>query len=252
MATCTWPPSFFGGIDCSLKRLRRSLRQSKYTDDIYTIGDGLLNEVLYHVIGIMIVAKYVLSSEEHLSFVFLKPARSLRSLSQGSSLRKRRDASKVAPPPALYRIVADLIHLLHYGKHLLGRHTCGDKGLMGITKDGLNYLYRLFFPFQPFYLLQIKFMLLSRRPGPLREGFRLTLLKHPPLRRHMPLSGPKPYTGSFFYSKHCHEGTGCYRSTYNACHIGSHGMHKYEVRGIILSRYLLGYTGRHGYRRYSR
>ena len=30
--------------------------------------------------------------------IFLKPARSLRSLSHGSSLRKRRDASKVAPP----------------------------------------------------------------------------------------------------------------------------------------------------------
>ena len=30
--------------------------------------------------------------------VFLKPSRSFLSLSQGSSFRKRRDASKVAPP----------------------------------------------------------------------------------------------------------------------------------------------------------
>ncbi len=43
----------------------------KDTDDIHTIGDGLLYKVIHHIIGIMLVSQKVLSSQKHLELCLL-------------------------------------------------------------------------------------------------------------------------------------------------------------------------------------
>ena len=45
----------------------------KDTDDVDSVGSGLLHEVLYHIVCIMVVSQNVLSTEQHLQFGGLEP-----------------------------------------------------------------------------------------------------------------------------------------------------------------------------------
>ena len=47
--------------------------------------------------------------------------------------------------PALHGMVADLIHLVHNGQHLLRGHSCCDQTLVSVTQYGLGNFYRSFF-----------------------------------------------------------------------------------------------------------
>ena len=131
-------------LDCRLK-VPQIVEAVKDTDDVNTVGDGLLYEILYNVISIRLVSKDVLSAEEHLQ---LRVLESIAKLSQSVPrifLQEAERCIESGAAPALYRVVSDLVHLVDDRKHLFGRHTGRDQGLMRVTQHGFSYFNRLFF-----------------------------------------------------------------------------------------------------------
>ena len=78
------------------------------------------------------------------SLVFLNPSRNLRSLSHGSSFRKRKGCIESSTTPALYGMIANLIHLINDRKHLLCCHTGCNQRLMCVTQNGFCNFNRFF------------------------------------------------------------------------------------------------------------
>ena len=110
------------------------------TDNVDTICDGLLNEVLYQVVSIVTVTQHVLTSEQHLKLgvrhFLSQDTESLpRILVQEAYAGIEGRAA-----PALSGVEADLVHLGEDRTHFVHRHSCGKQGLVRVTKNGFSYL----------------------------------------------------------------------------------------------------------------
>ena len=145
----------FRSPDCRLK-VPQIVEAVKDTDDIDTVGDGLLNEILYNVVRIGLVAENVLAAEKHLQFGFLEAFAQLAQTDPRIFLQETKGRVKCSSAPALYGMIAYLIHLVDDRKHLVCRHTGCDQGLMRVTQDSLSYFNRFFlchdsYPFMKFY-----------------------------------------------------------------------------------------------------
>ena len=97
------------------------------TDDVDTIRDGLLYEVLNEVVGIVTVAQHVLSSEQHLELGvrhFLpEDAESLPRI----LIEEAYAGVECRAAPALCGIEADLIHCGKDRTHIVHGHSCGEQ-----------------------------------------------------------------------------------------------------------------------------
>ena len=102
-------------------------------DDVDAVCHGLLYEVLHHVVCVMVVSQDVLSPEKHLKLRVLEACSQLSQPLPGVLLQESQGSVKGGAAPALYCIIADLVHLLHDGKHLLRGHPGGDEGLVGVS-----------------------------------------------------------------------------------------------------------------------
>ena len=128
----------YGGL-----KVAEVIQAVENTNDINTVRNGLLNEILYYVVCIVVVPEDVLSTEQHLQFGILKSGTKLAESLPRIFLQETEAGVKCGTAPALYGMVADLVHLLHDGKHQLGRHSRGDQRLMGVTQYRFGNLYRL-------------------------------------------------------------------------------------------------------------
>ena len=81
------------------------------TDDVNAVLDGLLDELIDHVVRIMLVAKNVLATEQHLQLgVGHRLAQRAQTLPR-VFVQETHAGVKRRAAPALQRIVADLIQL---------------------------------------------------------------------------------------------------------------------------------------------
>ena len=146
-----------GSIDRCLK-VTKVVQTVENTDNVNTVGDGLLNEVLNYVVGIVTISQDVLAAEQHLQLRVFETGTKLTETLPRIFLQETKAGIKGRAAPALYCMVADPVHFIDDREHLLRGHTCSDQGLVRITQHGLHDLNRLFLNFfcHFFILLLIK------------------------------------------------------------------------------------------------
>ena len=127
-----------GCLYSSLK-VTKIVQTVKDTDDINSVCDRLLYEILYYVICIMVVTKNVLTTEKHLQLCILEACSEFTESLPWILLQETKGGIKCSSTPALYCMVSDLIHLINDRKHLLCCHSGGDQRLMSITQNGFGY-----------------------------------------------------------------------------------------------------------------
>ena len=97
------------------------------TDNIDTVCNGLLHKSIHHVIGIGSVAQNILPAEQHLQLGVLEAVAKLAESVPGVLLQETKGCVKGCAAPALYGVIADLIHFAHNGKHEIGGHSGGNQ-----------------------------------------------------------------------------------------------------------------------------
>ena len=119
------------------------------TDNVDTVRDRFLYEILNAVVSIVAVAEHILTAEEHLKL-------SIRHFASDNSQAlpwvfvKEADTSvESSAAPNFCRVIADLVHFRHYREHFVERHSGSYKRLMSVTQDGfcdfkLSHLYQSF------------------------------------------------------------------------------------------------------------
>ena len=132
-----------GCVNRSLK-VAEVVQAVEDTDDIDSVCNGLLHEILYYVIGVVIVAEDVLSAEEHLQLRILEACAKLAETIPRVFLEEAKARVKRSSAPALYGVISDLVHLVDNRKHQFRRHSCSNQRLVRIAQDGLCNLNRFF------------------------------------------------------------------------------------------------------------
>jgi len=115
-------------VSCIVQRV-------KDTEDIDTVCNGLLYEVLNNVVRIVTVTENVLSAEEHLKLrvlaVRLDGTESLPRI----LVEETETGIEGGTAPSLEGIISNLIHYVKDGNHFFCSHTRCGKRLMRITED---------------------------------------------------------------------------------------------------------------------
>ena len=128
---------FLGGFD-GLFEVAQIVQRIEDTDDVDAVLDGLLDELIHHVVRIMLVTEDVLAAEEHLQLgVGHRLAQRAQTLPRIFVQEAHAGVERRAAP-ALQRIVADLIQLVRDGQHLLQAHTGCGLGLMRVAQNGIG------------------------------------------------------------------------------------------------------------------
>ena len=122
-----------GGIDRFLQ-VAQVIQTVKNTDNVNTVGDGLLNEGIHHVVRIRSVSQNILSAEKHLQLGIFKAIPQFAESVPGIFLQEAKGGIKGGAAPALHGMISHFIHLLHNGKHKIRRHSGGNQGLMRVTQ----------------------------------------------------------------------------------------------------------------------
>ena len=110
----------------------------KDSNDIDTIGDGLLYEIFHHVIRVRTITKNVLSAEQHLQLCVLEAVSQLSQPLPGIFLQEAKAGIKGRASPALHSVESHLVHFINDRKHLLCRHSRRDQRLMRVSQYGLR------------------------------------------------------------------------------------------------------------------
>ena len=107
-----------GSLDSCLE-ISDIIEGIEYPDDVDTVSDGLLHEILYQVISVVTVAQHILSSEQHLELgvghLFPQCTKSL----PGVFVQETYAGVESCTAPALGRIEAYLIHSREDGLHIV-------------------------------------------------------------------------------------------------------------------------------------
>ena len=142
VAQCNLRMSFFpvGGLYSCLQ-VADIIQTVKDTDNINTVGNGLLYKVLHNIVCIMVISQDVLSAEQHLQLGVLKSVSQFPQSLPGIFLQETEAGIKGSAAPALNRMVAYLVHLINNGQHLLSGHSGRKQRLVGVTKDGFHNLH---------------------------------------------------------------------------------------------------------------
>ena len=115
-----------GSIDRCLK-VTKVVQTVENTDNVDTVCDGLLYEVLNHIIGIVTISQNVLATEQHLQLRVLETVTELTKTLPRIFLQETKARVECSAAPALYGMIADLIHFIDDREHLLCRHTRSDQ-----------------------------------------------------------------------------------------------------------------------------
>ena len=129
-----------GSVDSCLE-VSDIVQRIKDTDNIHTVCNSLLNEIFKNIVSIVTVAQHILTSEKHLE---LGVGHILTDYSQslpGILVEETDTSIKCCAAPDLCGIIADLIHLLHNGEHLVNAHSCCDERLMSVSENGFGDFY---------------------------------------------------------------------------------------------------------------
>ena len=132
-----------GGV-YGLLQIAQVIQTVKNTNDIDTVGNGLLYEGIHHIIRIGSVAQNILAPEQHLQLGVLEPVTQLAQSLPGIFFQETKGSVKSSAAPALHGMVSHLIHLLHDGKHKIGRHSRSNQGLVCVTQYGFRNFNRCF------------------------------------------------------------------------------------------------------------
>ena len=132
--------SLYGGLQVS-----QVVQTVKNTDDVNSVCNGFLHEILYHVVSVRTVSQNVLAAEQHLQGSLFRFVFDFAQSVPGILVKETQRSVECSASPALQGMVSYLIQLLYNGKHPLGTHTCGNQGLMCVAQYGFGNFYRSFF-----------------------------------------------------------------------------------------------------------
>ena len=111
------------------------------THDIDAVCHRLLHKILYHIVCIVAVAQHILAAEQHLQLgighFFAQDTQAL----PGVFIQKTNAAVESSAAPALYRVVAHLVHGRQNGAHFVHGHAGSDQRLVCIAQSHLCDLY---------------------------------------------------------------------------------------------------------------
>ena len=128
---------FLGGLD-GLLEVAQIVQRIEDADDVNAVLDGLFDELIHHVVRIMLVAENVLAAEEHLQLGVGHRLAQRAQTPPRIFVQKAHAGVERRAAPALQRIVADLIQLVRDGQHLLQAHTgCGLR-LVRVAQNGIG------------------------------------------------------------------------------------------------------------------
>ena len=117
----------------------------KDTNDINTICDTLLYEILYNIIRIWAVSKDILSTEQHLKLCILESITELTKSVPWILFQETETSVECSTTPALYGMVTNFIHFINNWQHLLCCHTSCNQRLVCISQHSFGNLYRFLF-----------------------------------------------------------------------------------------------------------
>ena len=119
-----------GALDIS-----KIIKRIKNTDNVYAVINGTLYKLIHYIIGIMLVSKQILSTQQHLK---LRIGQCLAKLTQTVPrifVQKAEAGVKCSPSPAFQRIISHFIKLIANRKHLIQPHSCCSLRLMRVSED---------------------------------------------------------------------------------------------------------------------
>ena len=104
--------------------------------------NGAFYEFSYYVVSIVVVAQYVLTTEQHLNRsvgkVFFQSAKSF----PGIFVQEAQARVKSCAAPSFYSVVAYCIDFFQYRKHVGNAHTSSSQRLVTVAQYGFNYFQR--------------------------------------------------------------------------------------------------------------
>ena len=125
-----------GGLDIS-----QVVERIEYTDDVDAVFNALSDEKANDIVGIMLVAQKVLTSEEHLQLGVRARLADLAQALPRIFVEISQAGVERSAAPALERIVARLVKLGQYCLEILIGHTGRDKRLVRVSEDSLSEIY---------------------------------------------------------------------------------------------------------------
>ena len=129
-----------GGVN-GLLEVSGIVQRVENADDVDAVFDGQADELVHHVVGIVLVAQNVLAAEQHLQ---LRLGHGLAQLAQAHPrvfIQEAQAAVKRRAAPAFQRIKTGVIQYFAGGQHVLSAHTGCGLGLMGVAKNGISNHY---------------------------------------------------------------------------------------------------------------
>ena len=117
------------------------------TDNVDTVCNRLLDEILDDVVGIVTVAEDILSAEEHLELGVLYISADLAESFPRILIEEAQAGVECSAAPCLKGVITDLIKLAEDREHFVGGHTGRNQGLMRVAQDrfGNFYLSHLYY-----------------------------------------------------------------------------------------------------------
>ncbi len=113
----------------------------EYADDVDAVFNALSDEKANDIVGIMLVAQKILTSEEHLQLCVRARLANLAQTLPRIFVEIAQAGVKCGTAPALERIVARLVKLGQYCLEILKGHTGRDKRLVRVSEDSLSEIY---------------------------------------------------------------------------------------------------------------
>ena len=127
-----------GVFDCGFQ-IAYIVQCIEYANDINAVLDCLAAELLYNVVRIVLIAKYVLAAEEHLQLGVGQGLLELAETLPWILIEEAQAGVKGSAAPALQRVIANAVQYLAGGEHILGTHTgCGLR-LVRVAQYGIGY-----------------------------------------------------------------------------------------------------------------
>ena len=127
-------------------KIAHVVKSIKYPYDVNAVLYRLAAELLHDVVGIMLIAQYILAAEKHLQFgigqrLFKLPQPVPRILVEEAEACVKRGSA-----PALQGPIANAVQHFACGKHIFRAHTGGSLGLMRVPQYSVGNKYFLAHP----------------------------------------------------------------------------------------------------------
>ena len=145
--------TFFGLVNGHLD-ITEIVERIEYPEDIHTVIGRVRNEFADNIVGIMLVAEYVLSPEQHLQLRVFDLVLDFAEPFPWVFVQITQAGVKRCPAPAFQRIIAGLVQRFEYSFIIRIRHPRGNKGLVCVSQHGfceIDFHSQSSFSNRPFY-----------------------------------------------------------------------------------------------------